>query len=785
MKRKITPFIDEHPYLFGAIILGLLTFLMYGDVIFGPSNVVLSRPGTDLTVGFYNIQFYSSNLRHGLLPLWNPHMLSGYPWFASFQSLLLYPFAWTFLILSPGKGINIFIALHVFLLGFGMFCWLKQRHLHPLSCILGAALLMFGSTVTMQIYAGHITPLASMTWAPWILLAVDCCFDSPKRLQWILAGTGFVALQIMGGFPQHVYYTALVVGIYTIIRTWQMASPSLQDRFKAPFSIFLFYAWGTILCAIQLLTTFDAAAETARHGKLPFSFAGSFSFPPLNFLTLLTPKVLGDDVHLPYWGHWYIWEMILFIGIIGLILCVYGFWTSARKEKCLLGILSLLTCLIALGFYTPFYSFLYHFIPGFGSFRANSRILFQLSVFLTALAATGYHRLLQNRYNRAAANISFIVAGFLGILTCVTFWQQKSPSAHLIKVLLRNISQTPKQYIDPQFYVDPSSAHAIVSFVAPQFAFAAIIALIVGSLFLCSAKSKRFIYYVGLIAVAEILFFTATMRPTFPLQMAQHPAYKAFLEKHPGDARFVQFDLNTWANGLPLSLSGGNIGGYESFRLQRYDSFIQFAQGKSPNIVYSSLDLKKAEPIFGILRCKYIFEDGKVKTLNYNILPHLLIVPQWTALNQKGKVLSRLNQPGFNPRKTVLLESTPHFPPTSKVPAKEDQATLIKQTPNWLDIKATTSKNAILLVTDAYAKGWKVFPYADSVQQKYDVLPADYILRGIPLSPGTHHFRLQYAPDAFYRGRTISLIALVFYLLAWCAIWGSERRRKRCNNESI
>jgi uncharacterized membrane protein YfhO len=129
------------------------------------------------------------------------------------------------------------------------------------------------------------------------------------------------------------------------------------------------------------------------------------------------------------------------------------------------------------------------------------------------------------------------------------------------------------------------------------------------------------------------------------------------------------------------------------------------------------------------------------------------------------KVLSQLGNPEFNSRQSVLLESQPSFPAPSKIPAKEDKVELTGASPNWLDIKATTSKNTVLLVTDAYAKDWKVFPYPDSSQQKYDVMPADYILRGIPLSPGTHHFRLQYYPPAFHTGKLISILVLFIYLL--------------------
>jgi len=786
MKRKLNLFINEHPYLFGAIMVTLLTLLVYGDVIFGPANIVLSHQGTDLSTGIFNLQFTFSQFRHGNFPLWNPHLLSGYPWFASFQTLMLYPPAWLFLILPVGKSVNVFVALHIFVMGFGMFCWLKQRDLHPLSCILGAALLMFGSTVTIQIYAGHITPLAAMAWVPFIFLAVDGCFDRTYRLRWILAGTLCIALQIMAGFPQHVYYTALLVGIYVIGKIILLTSATMWERLKVLLSVFAIYFWGCSICAIQLLATFAAASETARHGKLPFDFAGSFSFPPINFLTLAAPKILGDNAFLPYWGHWYLWEMVLFIGITGAILSLYGMWISSVKERLLFGVIIILTCLVALGFYTPFYSALYHHVPGFGSFRANSRILFELTLFLTALAAKGYDCLLKNPKsnlrNFVATRFSFALAAGLGIFTCVAFWQSSWGKGLWVKVLLRYFYRSHQQYLSPQFYSDPSSAHAVASFATTQLALATITTIIIILLLRDSLKSARSIYYLGTLAIAEVLFFTITMRPTFNLNSTKLP-YNAFLKSHPGDSRFLKFPLNNWANSLPLSISGGDISGYESFRLLRYDEFVQYAENKNENAILPTLGFDKTSPLFALLRCEYLFQDGKVTKLAAAPLPHLLIIPKWQIEPRKEKVLSGLRSPSFNPRSTVYLESAPRFNSSQGAIPKSNKAVITNQSTDWMDIKATVRHNSVLLVTDSYSKDWKIFPYADSSQQKYDVMPANYVLRGIPLSPGIHHFRLQYAPNAFYRGKNISLIALTLYALAWCGLLGINRRKNETDEK--
>jgi hypothetical protein len=602
------------------------------------------------------------------------------------------------------------------------------------------------------------------------------------RLRWILTGIGCVALQIMAGFPQHVYYTGLVIGVYVIGK--MCLTPAVaKERIKVLLSVAAMYFWGTLICAIQLFTTFGAASETARQGKLPFGFAGSYSFPPWNLFTLVAPRVFGDDNHLYYWGRSNVWEMVFYIGITGLLLALCGLLYGKNRLRFVYVALGVLTALTAFGFYTPFYTFLYNFVPGFGSFRANFRILFECSIFLAALAAMGFDALLkaprESRLFSQYAGIS-LGAAILSFLTAFTTHLQ-SLSGHLgwFKYVMTATLASGIQRMEPRFYSDIPNVLSVAAYTSLQLTIAAITLIVLTLLLYRLKENRRMVYYIGALAVTEVLFFTITMRPTFPLKETLHPAYKNFLEKHPGEARFVQFNLDNWANGLPPDLSGGNLSGYESFRLRRYDSFAQFAMGKDPHLVEPSLHFKKTSPLFALLRCKYVFDDGNIKILPYDALPHLLLVPQWEVPGGEQKVLLHLKSPSFQPRKTVLLETEPQFTkPPNNIPAK-NSVTLLGSTSDWLDIKATVNKNMILLVTDSYAKDWKVFPYPDSSQQKYEVMPADYVVRGIPLSPGTHHFRLQYAPDAFYRGRAISIIALIAYLLGWCGVLGMTLRRKK------
>jgi uncharacterized membrane protein YfhO len=80
-----------------------------------------------------------------------------------------------------------------------------------------------------------------------------------------------------------------------------------------------------------------------------------------------------------------------------------------------------------------------------------------------------------------------------------------------------------------------------------------------------------------------------------------------------------------------------------------------------------------------------------------------------------------------------------------------------------LEIRADVPQASILLVSDGYSDGWTATPLDEDDHREYRVLPADYILRGIPLARGHHHLRLEYRPRAFVVGAWVSVVSLVVY----------------------
>ena len=107
-------------------------------------------------------------------------------------------------------------------------------------------------------------------------------------------------------------------------------------------------------------------------------------------------------------------------------------------------------------------------------------------------------------------------------------------------------------------------------------------------------------------------------------------------------------------------------------------------------------------------------------------------------------------------------------------------ARVVGETTDSLTIEASLPQAAVLLVSDTYCTGWRarsLLPAGHGGQSRYDVVPADYFLRGIPLSAGNHRFVLEYWPRAFVIGAWTSGVSLAVYLA--CALYWCLRNRPK------
>jgi len=112
-------------------------------------------------------------------------------------------------------------------------------------------------------------------------------------------------------------------------------------------------------------------------------------------------------------------------------------------------------------------------------------------------------------------------------------------------------------------------------------------------------------------------------------------------------------------------------------------------------------------------------------------------------------------------------------------------ATMVRLDTDTIEITAELPEPAILLITDAYDKGWRAVMAEKGPQADYSVMPANYILRAVPLAAGRHRFRLEYAPRSLAAGKCISLIGLIVYLSICIGCGWNHMRKGRTNGSGL
>ncbi len=182
------------------------------------SNLILARGDTFLY--FYPYWDAAADaLRHGRIPLWNPHLFMGAPFLANSQAGFFYPLNWpVWLLLPTPYAVSASILLHLLIAGGGAYLAGRQTlGLGRWGGLVTAVLFALGGYLTAQVE--HINQLQGLAWLPWFLWVAARVFRSRLGNRWVLVGQGAVgfallfSLQLLAGHTQ----TSFITGVMLIV----------------------------------------------------------------------------------------------------------------------------------------------------------------------------------------------------------------------------------------------------------------------------------------------------------------------------------------------------------------------------------------------------------------------------------------------------------------------------------------------------------------------------------------------------------------------------------------
>ena len=159
--------------------------------------------------------------------------------------------------------------------------------------------------------------------------------------------------------------------------------------------------------------------------------------------------------------------------------------------------------------------------------------------------------------------------------------------------------------------------------------------------------------------------------------------------------------------------------------------------------------------------------SGDVKVYeNTGVLPRAFLAPDAELSPDDAATLTRMQDPTFDPARTVLLaEGAPRMGGTGAV-------TILSQTPERLRLRVNANAPSTLVLADAWYPGWQAWldpKENESVRQSLPIHRADLFLRAISIPAGEHELLLEFRPAPLRWGAIITACALLLFIIigAW------------------
>lgn len=776
------------------LVLPLVLFwrwLLRGEVLFWGTSLLQFWPWHHLA---------KVGLLTGEWPLWNPLLGNGTPLLANLQTALFYPFNLLYLVLPVEHGLTLSIILHLALAGLLMYLYTRHLGLQPFAATLSAITYMLSGYIVGR--TQFVVMVNAAAWFPLLLLLGDRLATRRNHLD-VLGLALVLAVQLLAGHAQLWFYGLWMIGPYVIFRSWQEMSRRMANKRMVFHASFVYPLLGfsvavilaVLLAAVQLLPTAEFMTQSPRSSGAEPIFALTYSFWPWRLPTLLAPTFFGHPASGDYWGYANYWEDHAYLGILPFLLALvavgnYGLrraWGPARTEEPMTGhawrvvpffaALVPISLILALGWNTPVYLWVFKFVPGFGFFQAPARLLIGYTLAMAVLAGIGaqsfkltpfsrrsWQRLLVGALGLTIAGVagSFILTGrsqtFLVATMLLGLWLTISISLLLMR---------PRKY---RIQLDASR----------------------------EAVSKEIFWQGAVLAVVtfDLLGAAWPLIPTLPPAVfRQATASAEFLKAQPGGQRFFvdeefdyatkfdqyfrfksfgPLDLNYW-QGLKETLIP-NLGVYaELASANNYDPLVVGRWQRLTNLLKDA-DAAQRARLLALMHVGYFVDDGshQVGPILYTAgmtaiqqvpdpLPRAYFVSQVYWAKNEAEVISRLTSPDFDyHREVIIMEGESQA--QAKTEAKEETRTVsvVTEEANRVLLKVEAPSAGFVVLTDTYYPGWQVL--IDN--QPAPIWPANLAFRAVAVEAGAHEILFRYRPRSFTFGLWISGLALALVSIA-------------------
>ncbi len=807
-----------------------LPYSAYRDVVKAPAtphNHLLS----DMVLQNYQWKrFIRAQIADGEIPLWNPHLFAGIPFFAAGQHSAVYPLSVVYYLMPLGAAYGWFIVLNLWLAGLFMAGYMRAIGIKRRgAAIAGLVYQLCGFMIASVVFPMIV---AAAVWLPLILWMIENIVRGRSlgifrgtSLPWMIVGAVAVGCNGLAGHIELTIYTLLIAAYYatfrllwTVISRWRATGrPDLLWLGRTSVWLLLLVALGLGLAALQLIPLFDFVQSNWRAERSSLETVLGYAHAPRDLLQFLLPNFFGNPAHQSYtdafsglritelrnadgqsidrieWGVKNYVEGALYLGVLPLALAVYavvaGLWR--RNREVVYVVVFALMAIIALSFMFGMstYSLIYS-LPGMNQLNTPFRWVYALSLAVAVLAGIGAQ--LIERRDRVAlvVGLALLLAGLLGAGGLEVVHARFEQFAPVFERVVLEMAHADGAFADGRMFY---------SYVLPQARILAALLIASGIVFLLAALLRNRLWVLLALAVAAVDLFVASLGfnpASDPALLAFKPPAIEFLQGQSGEFRVTSLERaidgrilhpNT---GLQFGLD--DIRGYDSIIPRSYVATMRALQPQH------LLTFNQIAPLSTAPENNH---GGYERTMNSDLLNLLNVryaitapdfemrVPGWTdvyrqevAIWENENVMPRafaVDKRDWDPRWLAEVGGGFHFGELGilagglKIPAYQT-AEIMRDTGREKLIDIRLERDSWLVVSETYMPGWRAFarPRGSGEEAEFG-LAVRLVLanfQGVELPAGDWTVRLVYSPESVHLGMftsSISLALMVFLAGGW------------------
>ncbi len=714
--------------------------------------------GTDVgALGYYARHWYAEMVRSGTFPLWNPYIYGGLPFVDAMHGDIFYPTTILSFIMPAHRAMGWKIVLHVFLAGVVTFGWLRHLKIsRPIATWGGVAYMMAPVLVTL-VFPGHDGKLFVTALAPLALWVTDWAVT--RGGAWRFATLAItVALLIFTAHMQLAYFTTwamAIVAVYRLVEARRAGETTgrVVRRFGglAVAGIIGALAIGAVQLwtPVNYLTKYSqrVAKTTGAEEATGYAYSTSWSLHPEEVFSLIVPEFIGVNMSteegsvVTYWGRNPFKLNHEYAGLIPLLLLPLAFLVGRRRgEAWLFAGLAAASLIYAVGATTPLFRLFYWLVPGVKQFRAPSSVMFIFAIGVVTAAALGLEGARQGSpgedWNQRVGKITRYLWGACGALLLLAVLGATGVLTDLwVSVLYRGIEPAKAAALESNL---PNIERGL--WLSALFA-----ALTAGAWQLRTLGKAPEAVLVGALVVLSVVDLarvdTQYVRVIDVNRLYPRDDVTEFL------LRQQSYGVPFRVLRLPNAVQGSNhfafygieqVAGHHGNELGRYLDLTggrRLFSARILQLVNVRYVVSGAQAAIAGLPEAYRGRTGFVYELPGE-LPRAFLATDFEVLPD-SLALPRLEDPAFDPARTVVLEQAPESSIRADATGRVEW---VEREVNAQTLRVETSGPVLLVVSDNYYPAWTATIDGESSP----VLRANLTLRAVRVPTGDHEVRFEY-----------------------------------------